>query len=217
MGVPIDLRTLDPARLTGNADWWTIYRTSFPDLERESERVLFDAVATERSMAVEARQGGATVGIATTTLLHDPAAVFLSYIAVSPGVQGSGVGGALLAYAWSEGARALAATGHPDAGLICEVEKPELAKDPKDVARRERRVRFFCRHGGVVLSRIYYQPPLSGAAAIPLHLIYFDARRPGEPDPERQKQLVRAIYRERYEMINKVDRHVLDLLLQRTS
>ena len=181
------------SRGEANTAWWTIYRASFPDLERESERVLLDAVATERSMAAEARQNGGTVGIAATTLLRNPPAVFLSYIATAPGAQGGGIGGALLAYAWSEGAQALAGSGHLDACLIAEVEKPVLAERPEDVAHRERRVRFFCRHGGIALSRAYYQPPLSGAAAIPLHLIYFDNGRHGEPDADRQDQLVRAI------------------------
>jgi hypothetical protein len=212
----LDLRALDAPKLSADAAWWAIYRASFPDTEREPERVLIDAVATGRSMAIEARQDDAIVGIAATTLLREPPAVFLSYIAAAPGVQGHGVGGALLGYAWSAGARVLAESGHGGACLVCEVEKPALADGSEELARRVRRVRFFCRHGGIVLPRAYYQPPLAGTAALPLHLIYFD-RAQREPEAERQDELVRAIYRERYEKINKVDRKVLDALRQQTS
>jgi hypothetical protein len=212
----IRLRMLDSAALTQNQAWWDIYQDSFPDSEREPRSVLISAVELGRAIAIEAQNAATTVGIASATLLHDPPAVFLSYIASAGSMRGSGIGKRLFDYTWIAGASALEESGHTDACMICEVEKPNLATTPDDTAIRDRRFRFFLGLGGIVLSRAYFQPALLGRDPVALALIYFDRHQLGEPDGARQEALVRAIYRERYEAINKLDRTMLAELLMRT-
>ena len=202
----------DAAELAGDRDWWEIYEDAFPPAEREPQDVVLRSLRASVGLAFRARQGGITVGIATTHLLFRPAAVFLVYLAIDREQLNAGLGGRLLEYAWQTSARRLDQQGSAPLGLIWEVDDPMAAVDSEEALLRERRIGFFQRHGGVELDRPYRQPPVNGPEILPMRLLFRANGSPSVPDPEIVEGLVRAIYFEKYAAVNQVSKEILQEL-----
>lgn len=169
-------------------------------------------------MALAARDGAQVIAIAATTLLRDPPAVFVNYLAVAPARRGFGVGSRLLDFAWGSGVERLATSGRPQAALIWEVEIPELADQPQERMRRERRIGFYRRLGGEVIELDYRQPPLQpGTEPIAMHLMYRAADSGAAPDRAGRMALAEAIYREKYGAINQIAPEILTKLLRKMN
>lgn len=202
-----------PADLAEDGAWWSIYERSFPQEEREPRDVILRSLEATVGLAFRARRASVTIAIATTHLLLHPPAAFLVYLAVDPQHRRSGVGAAMLEFAWSESAERLRKRGHDPLGLIWEVDPPGMAEDPTEETQRHRRVAFFQRQGGLLLSRPYHQPPVNGTRAVPMRLMMRPA--PGLAPPARPviEALVHAIYFEKYGAINRLpDQTLQDLL-----
>jgi GNAT superfamily N-acetyltransferase len=132
---------------------------------------------------------------------------FLVYLAVAPGLKGHGIGGELL-----EWLRAKAERERPDLlGLVWEVDRVEDAHDEDDRNQRARRIRFFERHGGRIAAEPYLQPAVDGQRIVPMHLVQLLFR---EPCPAGLAgEAARAIYREKYGVLNGISElHLEDLL-----
>jgi GNAT superfamily N-acetyltransferase len=210
-GVRFDCPDADELERDGSL--WEIYRDSFPADEREPEAVIVDSVRKQVGLAFRARRDDVTIGIATTHLLENPAAVFLVYLAIHRGDRGGGLGGALLDYAWSESKSRSQERKQDPLGLVWEVDSPEIPTGTAEQLHRERRIAFFQRQGGVVLPRTYFQPPVNGTAPVPMQLM-FRSSAP-IPDQSTADALVHAMYFEKYGAVNGIPSSILTNLLLR--
>ena len=134
-----DLDRPTASALRADADFWSIYDASFPVAEREPPRVIIDSVERGVALAVRARRGTETIGLATTHLLTKPPASFLVYLAVSKEHRNLGLGPKLFEEVMRGGPRE----------AVWEVDHPERA--PSTVAIRPPRGRrvdlpLRCRH-----------------------------------------------------------------------
>lgn len=206
-----EIDSLSADELLADEDWWRIYDDSFPASERESRDVIVKSIAQGVGIALRARCGGMTIGLATTHILMDPPAVFLVYLAVARRQRSQGTGGELMNRAWELGKAHLLARGVKPLGCVWEVDSPET--HAADAEARLRRISFFQRHGGQLLNRRYMQPPVNGTTAIPMSLMFMPASK-GQPlASELVEGLVRAMYFEKYGAINEIDKEVLHGLL----
>jgi GNAT superfamily N-acetyltransferase len=214
-----DLRFDCPGRqaLERDAQWWEIYRDSIPGEERESPSIILDSLERGIGMAFRARVDGTTIGIATTHLLLNPAAVFLVYLAVRRDRRGAGCGGDLLEYAWTRSLLRMRERGCAPLGMIWEVDPPDSARHPNEVATRRRRMTFFERHGGVPAPGGYVQPPLSGGEPVPMRLMFRSAAKGSMLDGTAADALVRAMYFEKYGKVNGISEGILNQLLERRA
>jgi hypothetical protein len=200
-----DLECLTADELAGDAEWWRIYDQSFPAHEREPAEIILKSVRGSAGMAFRAQENGATVGIATTHLLSNPAAVFLVYLAIDSKQRSRGGGAALFEFAWSESSRRLRANGAEPLGMIWEMDEQS--------GEHERRIRFFERHGGTLIRRPYLQPPVNGPHAVPMRLMFRSAD--GAPIIDTTlDSLVRGIYFDKYGAVNGIPAPLLERLLR---
>jgi GNAT superfamily N-acetyltransferase len=191
--------------------WWEIYENSFPAREREPASVILDSLLSHVGLAFRARRDQKTIGIATTHLLHNPAAVFLVYLAIDRAHRDAGLGGALLEYAWDISRSRERESNLEPLGMVWEVEAPQLTGDPAETMLRERRISFFRRQGGVLLPKRYIQPAVDGGAPVPMQLML--RARAQAPDDNTLDSLVHAMYFEKYGALNKISREALAMLL----
>lgn len=183
---------IEVEHLAKDQAWWDIYRESFPDYEREPADVILESLRRGAGLAFRSRRNTTTIGIATTHLLLNPAAVFLVYLAIASPHRGAGLGHELLEFAWSTSAAGLRERGREPLGMVWEV-------DPV-----EGRLAFFQRHGGVLLPRPYLQPPVNGVEPVPMQLMFRPSGNGKLPDAPATEALVQAMYREKYEAVNGV-------------
>jgi GNAT superfamily N-acetyltransferase len=197
--------------------WWKIYRESFPTNEQESPAVILESTARGAAIAFRARCEDRTVGIATTHLLLNPAAAFLVYLAVHKEERGTGIGGALFEFVWSISLSRLRERGSGGIGMVWEVDPPGVIDDPVEAAARDRRIEFFRRHGGVTLLPSYFQPPLADGPPVPMQLMFRAPANHPIPDSAVTKELVAAIYFEKYGAANGIPHGTLTALLSRNT
>ena len=214
---PLNLTFDSPAaaELESDAAFWRIYALSFPSGEREPAAAILATVKNGAGFAVRARAAGVTVGLACAHILHDPHALFLVYLAVTPEMRSGGVGTALFSRAWDTAALSRAGTAAPCEGAVWEVEIPELAPNPTEGAQRRRRLAFFGRLGAHLLPQPYLQPAIDGIAPVPMRLMYRPAPGGSWPDTPKTAALVRAIYFQKYGAINGITDAALEDLLRR--
>ncbi len=207
----IQFEFLDASELAHDASWWTIYDGSFPSQEREPRSVILRAVEAGAGMAFRVRAGEVAVGLATTHLLTSPPAVFLVYLAVTSRRRAEGLGGRLFEFAWSASAARLRERGLDPLGLIWEVDPPANS-DPVAV----RRIAFFEKHGGILLDRPYWQPPVNFTEPVSMRLMFRPAQAP-MPESSTFDAIVRGIYREKYGVVNRIPTKTLDRLLTQAA
>jgi GNAT superfamily N-acetyltransferase len=199
--------------LAQDRGWWDIYREAFPAYERDPVEVILDTLQKRVGLAFRLRQDGATIGLAATHLLLNPPAVFLVYIALDRRHRGAGYGGALFEHVSRESTDCLRQRGLEPLGVVWEVADPKLAAPPERFAR-ERRIAFFLRHGGVVLPRRYFQPPLERTVPVEMLLMCRTSGGAPMPDTGTVEALVRAMYLEKYDAINNIPTKILQDLLR---
>ena len=195
----IVVECLGKEELAADEAWWGLYESAFPASEREPRDVIFRSLELGVGVAFRARREGRTIGLATTHLLRRPPTVFLVYLAVDSTYRGAGVGRELFEVAWQVSAEKIVASGERPLGYVWEVD-PAPADGAVDVCRR--RVGFFERQGGRVITRKYRQPPVDGINIVPMWLMYRPAPTDGAVDID---VLVRAMYREKYGQVNGID------------
>jgi hypothetical protein len=212
---PVEVNTVGELDLVRDQSWWEIYQDSFPANEREPEGVILESLRNRVGVAYRARSNGATVGLGTTHLLLEPAAVFLVYLAAGREHRGEGLGADLLELAWRDSTARLVDLGLKPQGMVWEVDPPDFPADPAQMTLRKRRIAFFQRHAGVPLNRPYFQPPLAGGDPVPMQLMFRPGANMPLPDGEMVRALVKAIYLEKYGAINKIPESTLTELLAR--
>lgn len=212
----LQFREYDASGLEADGAFWHLYDESFRPWLREPREVIVESLRREAGIAVAASDEERTVGLATFHLLDDPPAVFLVYLAIHPALRGQRLGGELLERSFELALDRWRDRGKEPLGVIWEVDDPALATTEVQRERRQRRIGFFQRHGGMLLDTAYWQPPLiAGTAPLPMRLIFRPADSGSEPTTEEIHRLVRAIYVEKYGKLNGLDGDVLGELLER--
>jgi ribosomal protein S18 acetylase RimI-like enzyme len=199
--------------LAADGAFWQLYDSAFPSTEREPRSVILETQRRGDGVAVRARSGGNTVGLALAHLLRHPPVLFVVYLAVVPEFRSRHIGAALFEELWTAGSRSYAARGTPAEGMVWEVDVPERATSEQVLQQGRRRIAFFTRLGGEVLPGSYVQPPVDGTVSVPMHLMFRPA--PGKPLPDHaaQSALVGALYFEKYHAANGIPEAVLQNLL----
>ena len=200
--------------LAEDRSWWNIYREAFPSNQQEPPEVILESLRQGAGLAFRIRRNLMTVGIATVHLLREPAAAFLVYIAVAGGQRSGGLGGDLFEHVFAESTTYLIRRGLSPQGMLWEVDSPELAEDAEERMMRRRRIEFFQRHGGILLSRSYFQPPVDGIAPVKMQLMIRPPLSRPAPDESAVDALVHAIYFEKYSAINHISPQTLHQLLR---
>lgn len=207
---------LTPALLAADESFWHIYETSFPADEIEPREVIVRGVAEGVVVALRARRGHKTVGLATAHVLAGIAAGFCVYLAVDREQRGSRAGTSLMQALITAVQAAQAERGRVGLGLVLEVDDPDQAGiHAAERHTRERRIHFFARLGAVLLATPYIQPPLGpGKRPVPMRLLFIPS--PGMPVPGRATimDLIDAMLFEKYGGLNGIDRALLQDIRQ---
>lgn len=203
-----------PEALQADAAWWAIYPSTTTYADREQPEVLFRSMTEGTGIAVCAKDGEKTVGMAFVHLLQHPAAVFLGVVAVGVPESGYHLSGMLLEYAWQAGAAAMRANGKEPMGYVWEAELASLGTT--DAARREREqlMHFYERHGAVGLAHPYLLPALRGSGNTPMELMFRPLSDAPLPTVEESEALVRGIYFEKYGPLNEIATAALEALIK---
>lgn len=210
----VSLSCESPSRLSKDASWWKIYESSFPCYEREAKEAIFRILKKKRGLVISASARGKTIGMTTVHLLRTPPAVFLGYLAVSPRMRHHHAGTMLFEYAWEAGASLLHEKGLEPLGFFWEVEDPRMAKNGRELTLRKKRIKFYEHRGGQVLPHRYFVPPLTENSARTPMLLMFRGYSGVKMTLMNTKNVIRAIYREKYGEINHINRLTLRVLLR---
>lgn len=200
--------------LAADGALWQLYDSAFPSTEREPRSVILDTLRRGDGVAVRARQGANTIGLALAHMLRHPPVLFVVYLAVVPEFRSRHIGAALFEELWTAGSRSYAARGTPAEGMVWEVDVPERATSEQGLQQGRRRIAFFTRLGGEMLPGSYVQPPVDGTVSVPMHLMFRPARGKPLPDDAARSSLVRALYFEKYHGANGISQAVLQNLLK---
>jgi len=158
MDDPVRHEQLDGAVLTRDGRFWELYEHSFPPAEKEPRDVIEKSVRLGCGLAFRSVLRGETVAMATAHILREVPALFLVYLAVDARRKGRGTGGGLLEFLHAQGCRTIPG----GLGTVWEAERARDAATEPGKRIRERRLAFFHRHGGVLLTDAYRQPALAG-------------------------------------------------------
>jgi GNAT superfamily N-acetyltransferase len=200
--------------LAADGAFWQLYDSAFPSTEREPRSVILDTLRRGDGVAVRARQGANTIGLALAHMLRHPPALFVVYLAVAPELRSRHIGAALFEELWTAGSRSYAARGTQAEGMVWEVDVPERATSEQGLQQGRRRIAFFTRLGGEVLPGSYIQPPVDGTVSVPMHLMFRPARGKPLPNDAARSALIRALYFEKYHGANGISEAVLQNLLK---
>lgn len=201
-----------PRSLDGDSSFWVLYGESFSPRRREPPRTLVEGVRSGKVVALVAEDDDQTVALAVVHLLERPAVGLLTYLAVTPELQGQRVGGTVLQQVVALAAERQRRRGREPRGWAAEVPLPELAPTQAERERRRRLLLFFRRHGARPLPCSYLLPPLRGGTPTAARLLH----APDGGMPLRRNEvaaLLRAIYFEKYGATNGVDERLLASLL----
>jgi GNAT superfamily N-acetyltransferase len=217
VGVPDDItiEVVPPDDLAGDVHFWELYDASFDQSEREPRDVIVRSLEAGPGFALRARMSGRTIGLATAHVLDGAATTFLVYLAVDPHWRSKSVGSALFDAADSTGAARLMDRGRRPAGIVWEVEDPDDARQQEAREVRLGRLRFFERLGGRLLAVPYVQPPVDGRTLVPMRLMFRPAPGQDLPDRAASATVVRAIFFEKYHLMNGIPTATLEALVAR--
>ncbi len=156
----------------------SLYESSFvPDERVDSDFVRARLEEGSRFEIVEILQDGGFIGFAMLEAIEVRTGWLLGeilYFAIDPNLRGRGYGEEVYGLIRERFEEASAQESLNFAGLLYEVERPELALDESDRKLRQRRLDFYCRLGGRPLEGIdYVQPSLGeGKEEVHMHLVY---------------------------------------------
>ena len=200
--------------LVQDKEWWALYEESFPPTERAPRAKELEMAKAQNVRILCARENGKTVGLATIHLLESFPCVFLMVLAVNPHERHHHIGTQLFEYGWTLGCEELNKKGLQPRGYVWEVEKPELAANNVELKERETRITFYKHLGAQILPCNYIMPPVDGTHTIPMHLLFRPAPGFSLPNEKDCNDLIRAMYFEKYERVNHIDKDMLLNLLK---
>lgn len=128
---------------------------SFPESELVYLDEFLESCSNDYLHVIGAIQDGEIIAGAVGTTPTQEGVMLLLYLAIQPGLRGSGVGGGLLDHAivvWRE-------LFNPTI-VMAEVEHPKYHPTSEDHGDPAARLRFYARHGGKILDIPYFQPSI---------------------------------------------------------
>jgi GNAT superfamily N-acetyltransferase len=211
------MEAVAPAALRDDAEFWHLYTNSFAGAEREPQEIILRSIEQGPGFALRARADGRTIGLATGHVLEEPAATFLVYLAVDRLWRSRHFGRALFDAADRFGASRLIERDRVTSGIAWEIDDPAADVSPTERNVRQGRLRFFERLGGRMLETPYVQPPVDGTTLVPMRLMFRAAVGHVVPTGAATEKLIRAIYFEKYQAINKLPSSTLERLIARIT
>ena len=193
--------------------FWQLYDSEFPSTQREPRSVILETLRRADGVVVRARQDSNTIGLAVAHMLRHPPVLFVVYLAVAPELRSRHIGAALFEKLWEEGCRRYSDEGQKAEGMVWEVNIPERATSEQELHQSRRRIAFFERLGGRLLSSAYFQPPVDNITPVPMHLMFRAVPGRSLPNVAAHSAIVRALYFEKYHAANGIPEAVLQHLL----
>jgi hypothetical protein len=209
-----NLKRMTEVELRNNDKWWSFYNNCFPSEEREPAEVIYRSIGAG-GLVYQLTDGSQTTGIATVQILNSCATAMLVYFAVDPMIRGMGNGSYFLQLLYDDVEQHFKSLNLEFKGLIWEVEKPELAENSEDEDLRIKRINFFKKNGGVIISEQYIQPPVDGISLVPMILMFRCSRKNQTLLSSETDQYIKSVYFEKYGRINGIDDEALSALLKK--
>jgi GNAT superfamily N-acetyltransferase len=136
-----------------------LYSTSFLPVEtKRIENVLAMLRENRNYRLYLAKRNGQIVGFSLLYLFTDLHAGLLDYMAVIPSEQRKGIGQAIFRYTFEVFQRSVS----DPLGLFLEIQSEKHASDPRDIAIRKDRIRFYKKLGAKIVIDNYLLPPQFG-------------------------------------------------------
>jgi GNAT superfamily N-acetyltransferase len=199
---------LDQDSFVANKAWWGIYEEAFPVAERDSKEQLLIALSENIALIGSYKIQQEIVAIAVIYRTGSPSFGFLHYFAVAPSWRNKKLGSHLFPLLVREAENFVVKHHRHSLGLIWEIEDPEHATDSDEQSLQRRRIHFYEKLGGKLFPGKFIQPGINGFAPVPMQLMHFSSY---ENLPE--EKIAKAIYLEKYGVINAIDQdHLLELL-----
>ncbi|WP_146153662.1 GNAT family N-acetyltransferase [Adhaeribacter arboris] len=199
--------------LRADTDWWDLYHQTFPQEEQEPPQAILDSLDQGVGLAFRVSNKEKTIGLATVHLLTNPSAVFLVYLAIDPAERRKQIGAHFFDYIYQTGAAKLKEMGYRSVGFVWEITASQNP-NTQEATALARKINFFEQNGGTVLPYKYFQPPINGSAAVPMHVMF----RPGDEgvtlEATNPAALIQAMYCEKYAAINYINPELLEELLE---
>jgi hypothetical protein len=173
---------------------WTIAEESFPPEERETCQVFLHSIENGKSILYGATRKNVVVGFTKLTRLAQSQIYLMEYLAVDQRNRNQGTGSAILHFVCQDLSR------QPKAGILLEVEPPRAAQG-QERQLRERRIRFYHRHGAALIldQDAYRMPNLAAAGSLWMHLMWLPVSRGCQPPVDLSLvDLFRLIFSETY-------------------
>ncbi len=158
---------LNETNLVRQVQW--IYEQSFPAEERDPFENMLQAIRRREQAGPEecenchfqvAVDEGQAAGAAFFNYYPQTRMGFIAYLAVHPSRRNGGLGARLYRHL-VDCVAAEAPPNEPAAGVVFEVEVPELGKDAAERALRQRRIGFYRRNGALMVPNLdLIAPPL---------------------------------------------------------
>lgn len=173
---------------------WTIAEDSFPPEEREPCLAFLEPIENGRSTLYIARQEEKMVGFTKLTHLGRSAIYFMEYLAVDRKFRNRSIGSTIIAFLRQD------LQGQPNAGMLLEVEPPQMAEG-QERQLRERRIRFYQRHGAarILDHDAYRMPSTIDEGSLWMHLMWLPFRAGDLPPANLSlKGLLNLLFQESY-------------------
>lgn len=173
---------------------WAIAEDSFPPEEREPCQAFLEPIENGRSTLYIVGQQEKVVGFTKLTHLDQSPIYFMEYLAVARQYRNQSIGSQIIAYLRKD------LQGQPDAGMLLEVEPPLAAEGPQRQLR-ERRIRFYQRHGAarILDHDAYRMPSTIDAGSLWMYLMWLPTREGGLPPANLSlRDLINLLFREAY-------------------
>lgn len=218
---PYVCQSLSADALQADLAWQRIYEEAMPPDEREDfHGIIVPSIRSRVSDALRAcdPDTGATVGIATVHHLKHPApgTGFLVYLAADANVRASGVGSTLFRHAIRVSEERRESSVGP--AMVWEVDSPGMHGITRDEwQKRMQRIQFFRKNGGMLLdgADAYVQPPISPVyPPVPMRLMAHKGAGGAIPNADRTREIVRAMYTEKYGATSGVAHETLEKLFR---
>lgn len=200
-----------------------LYDLVFPIEVREPHTIFLNGLNYTKSQQpnsfrfLAGLDGEQLVSFATGHYFAEANAGFIVYIATNPPVRGKGIGSKTLLKMEELLKQDAIAAGKTNLdSIILETETEDMDPTHEEKNNCGSRIEFFKRNQYKRVEEIHYlQPPLhKDHEAVPLNLFIKNLQE-NESDIEAIKKIIHAIYKEKYHLVNGIDKQILNNCLQK--
>lgn len=199
-----------------------LFDQTFPIEVRESHNIFLKSLQYARKRKPNnyrfliGLEDDRLVSFATGHYLSDVNSGFIVYLVTNPLERSKGLGAkTLLKLEELLNKDAILAGNTSIKAIILETEKQEMVHTEGEKEYCIKRHKFFDRNHYKLFEKIdYLQPPLLGESIIPLHLFIKNVQT-DELTKNEVSEVIRAIYKEKYYLVNEIDKNVLNSCLEK--